>query len=73
MGKKERIILIEMERKLLNDRDGSYRRELLKQLEAYEQFVKSRINGGLDPHGFDVFNKLKRALESAKDVIINFK
>ncbi|MDR2812486.1 MAG: hypothetical protein LBB05_01690 [Puniceicoccales bacterium] len=73
MGKKERVTLIEMERKLLDDRDGSYRQELLKQLEAYQQFVKSRINSGLDSHGFDVFNKLKRALESAKDAIINFK
>jgi hypothetical protein len=73
MGKKERITLIEMERKLLGDKNGSYRRELLEKLAEYQQFVKSRINGGLNPNGFDVFNKLKQALESAKDTIINFK
>ncbi|MDR1590921.1 MAG: hypothetical protein LBR92_02915 [Puniceicoccales bacterium] len=73
MGEKERIILIEMERKLLDDKDGSYRQELLKKLAEYQQFIKSRIDNGLDPRGFDIFNKLKQALESAKDTIINFK
>ncbi|MDR1907191.1 MAG: EscE/YscE/SsaE family type III secretion system needle protein co-chaperone [Puniceicoccales bacterium] len=73
MVKKERITLIEMERRLLNDTDGSYRQELLRKLEEYQQFVKSRINSGLDPQGFDIFNKLKQALESAKDTIISFK
>jgi hypothetical protein len=73
MGEKERITLVEMERKLLDDKDGSYRQELLEKLAAYQQFVKSRINSGLDPQKFDVFNKLRQALESAKDTIINFK
>jgi hypothetical protein len=73
MGKKERITLIEMERKLLDDKDGRYRQSLLNQLAEYQQFVKLRLNSGLNPQVFSVFNKLKQALESAKDTLINFK
>jgi hypothetical protein len=71
--KRERLTLVEMERQLLDDSNGSYRRELLKKLEEYQQFVKSRLNSGLDPQGFDIFNKLRLALESAKDTLLNFK
>jgi hypothetical protein len=71
--KRERLTLVEMERKLLNDVDGSYRRDLLNQLNTYQDFIKSRINSGLSPQQFSVFNKLKLALESAHKVITNFK
>ncbi|MDR1435047.1 MAG: hypothetical protein LBI77_01410 [Puniceicoccales bacterium] len=71
--RKERLALVEIERKLLDDGDGSYRRELLRKLEEYQQFVKSRLDGGLDPQGFDIFNKLRLALESAKDTLFDFK
>jgi type III secretion system YseE family protein len=73
MEKKERLTLTEMERELLNDHDGSYRQELLKQLVKYQQFIISHMSDGLDPHLFDVFNKLKQALESAEKIITNFK
>jgi hypothetical protein len=73
MEKKERITLCEMERKLLGDGDRRYRSELLEQLAKYQRFVAERLSQGLAPQVYHVFDKLKRALESAKHVIINFK
>jgi hypothetical protein len=72
-SQKERLILVEVERKLSEDEDGTYRKGLLDQLNRYAQLIQQRMDEGLDPVAFDVFNKLKIALKSARDSIENFK
>jgi DNA-binding protein H-NS len=69
----ERLTLIEMERQLLQDKNGHYRKEVLQQLEQYQQWVKTKIATGLSPSEFAVYEKLKKALDSAQEIIINFK
>ncbi|MDR1366762.1 MAG: hypothetical protein LBJ13_02535 [Puniceicoccales bacterium] len=71
--KLKRLTLIDMERQLLNDGDGSYRREILQEIARYQQWIKERIAIGLVPEEFSVYEKLKNALESAHEMIINFK
>jgi hypothetical protein len=73
MEKKERLTLSEMERKLLGDGDGRYRAGILEQLAEYQRLVAQRLSRGLPPQMYNIFNKLKRALESAKHTITNFK
>jgi hypothetical protein len=73
MEKKERITLSEMERKLLGDGDGRYRAELLERLVEYQRWLTERLSCGLPPQVYNIFNKLRQALESAKGTITNFK
>jgi hypothetical protein len=71
--KPARLTLIEMERKLLQDSDGTYRQNLLQQIKQYQQWVKTHLAVGLPPTAFSVYDKLKQALDSALEVITNFK
>ncbi|MDR0590584.1 MAG: EscE/YscE/SsaE family type III secretion system needle protein co-chaperone [Puniceicoccales bacterium] len=73
MEKEERITLSEMERRLLGDGDERYRAEILEQLARHQRWVMERMGCGLPPQMYNIFNKLKRALESAKYTITNFK
>lgn len=68
-----RLTLTDMERKLLEDDDGSYRKEILTKLQTYQNSVQTHINQGLPPEEFFVYEQLKDALKQAQDVIINFK
>ncbi|MDR0418427.1 MAG: hypothetical protein LBH08_03275 [Puniceicoccales bacterium] len=71
--KLKRLTLVDMERQLLNDSDGSYRREILQEIVQYQQWVKEHIATGLAPEEFSVYEKLKNALESAREIVTNFK
>lgn len=69
----ERLTLVDMERKLLADVDGSYRKSLLEKLQAYQNEIRAKLSSGLSPEDFTVYNQLKQALDEAYAVVINFK
>lgn len=62
-----------MERKLLDDQDGSYRSELIAKLKSYQGDVQQHIAQGLSPEEFAVYDQLKQALLQAQEVVANFK
>lgn len=65
--------MVEMERRLLDDANGSYRKFLLDRLIEYKSELSYRLNSGLSSDRFEVYNKIKMALEKAQEVIKNFK
>ncbi|MDR1528386.1 MAG: hypothetical protein LBS22_02255 [Puniceicoccales bacterium] len=72
-GKKERPILVDMEKSLLEDKSGLYRKELINKLLQYESEVNVMIHNANDDN--DVFNRLnmvKTALQQAKYTIEKF-
>ncbi|MDR2778786.1 MAG: hypothetical protein LBB16_00660 [Puniceicoccales bacterium] len=72
-GKKERPILVDMEKNLLEDKSGIYRKELINKLLQYESEVNGMIHDTNDDN--DVFNRLnavKTALQQAKYAIEKF-
>lgn len=71
-GLKEKVTLVDMERKLIADKDGNYKREILNKLSLLDGEVSKKISQGLSKDEFDVFNKLKIAIKSAKHTITNF-
>jgi hypothetical protein len=71
--KLKRLTLIEMECQLINDKDGSYRRDILQKIAQYQQWVKEQIAIGLAPGEFSIYERLKNALDSAHEIITNFK
>ena len=69
----KRLTLTDMERKLLDDQDGSYRSELIAKLKSYQGDVQQHIAQGLSPEEFAVYDQLKQALLQAQEVVANFK
>ncbi|MDR1173454.1 MAG: hypothetical protein LBK24_01510 [Puniceicoccales bacterium] len=72
-GKKERPILVDMEKSLLEDKSGLYRKELVNKLLQYESEVNVMIHDANDDN--DVFTRLnmvKIALQQAKYVVEKF-
>ncbi|MDR0742547.1 MAG: hypothetical protein LBE98_03730 [Puniceicoccales bacterium] len=72
-GKKERPILVDMEKNLLEDKSGLYRKELINKLLQYGSEVNIMIHNANDDN--DVFNRLnmvKRALQQAQYTIEKF-
>ncbi|MDR2779013.1 MAG: hypothetical protein LBB16_01860 [Puniceicoccales bacterium] len=72
-GKKERPILVDMEKNLLEDKSGIYRREIINKILQYESEVNVMIHDANNDN--DVFNRLnavKTALQQAKYTIEKF-
>ncbi|MDR1413422.1 MAG: hypothetical protein LBI56_00580 [Puniceicoccales bacterium] len=73
IGKKERTTLVEMEKKLLGDKSGTYRRELVNQLLQYESEINVLVHNANDNGElFELLNKVKTAIQSAKHTIEKF-
>ncbi|MDR1458178.1 MAG: EscE/YscE/SsaE family type III secretion system needle protein co-chaperone [Puniceicoccales bacterium] len=70
---RQRITMVEMERLLLNDVSGDYRRSLLDKLAGYKSELVYKLNSGLSLDRFEVYNRIKVALEKAQEVIKKFK
>ncbi|MDE6432117.1 MAG: hypothetical protein K2L13_01855 [Opitutales bacterium] len=70
---KKRLIMVDMEQKLLDDKSGAYRRELLNKLRGYESDINSLIGDGIDPEKFAAYDKLKKAIKEAVQVIEKFR
>lgn len=73
MENQERIVLVDMERRLLDDKTGEYRSSILEKLEYYLSDIKNKLSCGLKPDEFAVFSKLKDSIEAAKKILRNFK
>ena len=71
-GLKEKVVLVNMERELLADKTGNYKRNILNKLSNLDGEILKKILQGLSRDEFAVFDKLKAAVKSAKHTITNF-
>jgi hypothetical protein len=72
-GKKERPTFIDMEKKLLEDKGGLYRKELINKLLQYETNVNIMMHDANSDNAlFARLNLLKIALQKAKLTIEKF-
>lgn len=71
-GIKKRVTMVEMEEHLINDKNNEYKKSILSKLNLFEGEVSQKILTGLDKDAFEVFNSLKLAISSAKNVIQKF-
>ncbi|MDR2737844.1 MAG: hypothetical protein LBB18_02780 [Puniceicoccales bacterium] len=72
-GKKERPILVDMEKRLLDDKDGSYGKELVNKLLQYESDLNVMIHdANSDNVTFERLNAVKTAIQKAKLTIEKF-
>ncbi|MDR2436118.1 MAG: hypothetical protein LBD33_02290 [Puniceicoccales bacterium] len=69
----KRVIMVDMEQKLIDDKSGQYRRELLDKLRGYEGDMTRLIGAGVSSEKFEVYDKLKKALKGACYVIEKFR
>lgn len=61
----ESIALVDMERRLIADKDGQLRAQLKAQLEVYRQQAHLWCESGLTPEGYEQASKVKLALNAA--------
>lgn len=68
--KKETISLSELDDKLMADKSGAYKKQLLEKLSNYLTKVSGKINRGeLSPEEFAVAKKVEDALKAAEALI----
>lgn len=72
-GKKERVTMVDMEQKLIDDTSGAYRKELINLLKGYEGDINRLIGAGVDSEKFEVYDKIKNAIKQATMVIEKFR
>jgi hypothetical protein len=72
-GKKERPTMVDMEKKLLEDSSGIYRREIVDKLFKFESEMNVMIHDANEDNAlFNRLNVLKTAIQKAKDTIERF-
>ena len=71
--KQDRLTLVDIERRLIDDTTGEYRRLMIDKLEQYLCDLKIKLSNGLSPEEFNVSEKMKAAIEAAKKILQNFK
>ena len=71
--KKERPIMVDMERNLLEDKNSVYRKELINKLLQFESDINVMIHDANDNNDlFERQNKIKTAIQKAKYTIEKF-
>ena len=71
--KKERPIMVDMERNLLKDKNSVYRKELINKLLQFESDINVMIHDANDNNDlFERLNKVKTAIQKAKYTIEKF-
>jgi hypothetical protein len=71
--KKERPIMVDMERNLLEDKNSVYRKELINKLLQFESDINVMIHDANDNSDlFERLNKVKTAIQKAKYTIEKF-
>lgn len=71
--KKERPIMVDMERNLLEDKNSIYRKELINKLLQFESDINVMIHDANDNNDlFERLNKVKTAIQKAKYTIEKF-
>ncbi|MDR1256009.1 MAG: hypothetical protein LBJ94_03770 [Puniceicoccales bacterium] len=71
--KKERVIMVDMEQNLIDDKSGQYRRGLLDKLRGYEGDMSRLIGAGVSSDKFAVYEKVRKAIKQACYVIEKFR
>jgi len=61
--------MLDMEAKLMKDKGGSYRKEIMDRLSEYSAQVKKALDSGLSPAEFQDANRLKDAVDAASTVV----
>jgi len=61
--------LLDVEKKLKNDADGTYRQSLIAQLEKHRDEFESSRKGLLSPEEYDIAESMQKAVEAAIDFI----
>ena len=64
--------MIEMEQRLLEDKSGDYRRDVVNQLDSYKVWLQQKMESGLSSAEFEALKKLKHALLQAEECIKTF-
>ena len=71
--KKERPIMVDMERNLIEDKNSVYRKELINKLLKFESDINVMIHDANDNNDlFERLNKVKTAIQKAKYTIEKF-
>lgn len=66
----KKFSLTELDDKLNNDKDGSFKKELKKQLDAYASTVKSKLqHADLTPEEYQAAEKLHKSFEAAQTIL----
>ncbi len=65
----EPVVMVEMERLLQQDDDGSYKNKLIEQARLYKAEAVAAMNSGLPPESFQAAQALKTAMENAEFVV----
>jgi hypothetical protein len=69
----KRVVMVDREQKLLDDKSGQYRRELLKKLHGFEGDMVRLIGAGVSAEKFEVSDNLRQALKGACHAIDKFR
>lgn len=70
--KKDQISLSELDERLLADKDGSVKKEILEKLKAYQEKVDSKINKGeLAPNEFEAAKSVSAAIREAHSIVFD--
>lgn len=62
-------IVLELEKQLLNDVDGSNRAAINRDLKDWRQSIKGEIDSGVTPGQFEALQALLDAIDCATDVV----
>jgi len=69
---KDNLLMLDLGQKLIEDKSGVFKKQLLDQLSDALSKVQQEIAKGLTSHRFSGFNKLKIAIEQSKYIINTF-
>lgn len=60
----------ELDEKLMADKNGSFKKELLEKIQTYRNDLKSKMNAGnLSPEEFEVAQSVAEAFKNAEDIV----
>lgn len=72
MDQGQKITLVEMESKLQNDNNGSYRRQLRDQLAHYKSMIYQLVPSASEKTHFEVLESLKTAIQHAETILTHW-
>ena len=69
----QRVPISDIESQLLEDKTGEYRRKLINDQRAFQQWVQQKLNVGANDDEFKLLSSVKEALTVADEIISKFK
>ena len=71
--KKEFISLSELEDRLIADKDGKVKKEILGKLKEYEHKLSGKIDGGtLAPNEFEAASAIRESIRHAHEIVTDY-